>query len=235
VLEDAYLNTATVLNPNGTTTVNFTVSSGAGSGAGNRFRIVFRAAAPGPLPVTFISISANRKNAGVDIAWKVAAERNVKNYQLQRSADGIHFGVVATVMALGNSSVDHDYVASDETAPSTVVFYRINSVDKDGQNKYSSIIKVKAGDTRQGFSILSNPIQDGIINVQFSNQLAGRYSLQLINSGGQNIMKAIVNHKGGNSNQLVNLPASITNGTYWLLVTTPDNTSSVQALVINNR
>jgi hypothetical protein len=233
VLQDAYLNTSTVLNSTGTTTVNFTVSSAAGSSASNRFRIIFREIAQGPLPVTFVSIAANRTAAAVNVAWKVAGERNVKNYEVQRSTDGNHFTTIATLAAQGNSSVDLNYTLSDAAAPATAVFYRINSVDQDGQNKFSSIVKVNAGSAKQGFVILSNPVREALINVQFKEQLVGRYSIRLVNGQGQTVLSSSVNHSAGSSNESLTLPATITNGMYWLMIVSPDNSSSTQTLVIS--
>ena len=233
MLEDSYLNTSTLINPNGTTSINFTVNSNAGSSAANRFRIVFRQAAI--LPVTFISISANRTTANVKLNWEVAAEINIRNYEVQRSADGINFITIGTISAKANSSIGNNYGLSDATAPSKILFYRIKSVETNGESKYSSIIKVSAGDVKQGFTIVSNPIENGVINLQFTNQQAGSYKIKVINNSGQNIITQNVNHAGGNNNQLVNLPATTAAGIYRVMIITTDNTYTTKTIIVSNK
>lgn len=233
MLEDSYLNTSTLINPNGTTSINFTVNSNAGSSAANRFRIVFRQAAI--LPVTFISISANRTTANVKLNWEVAAEINIRNYEVQRSADGINFITIGTISAKANSSNGNNYGLSDATAPSKILFYRIKSVETNGESKYSSIIKVSAGDVKQGFTIVSNPIENGVINLQFTNQQAGSYKIKVINNSGQNIITQNVNHAGGNNNQLVNLPATTAAGIYRVMIITTDNTYTTKTIIVSNK
>jgi hypothetical protein len=233
MLEDSYLNTSTLINPNGTTSINFTANSNAGSSAVNRFRIVFRQAAI--LPVTFISISANRTTASVKLNWEVAAEINIRNYEVQRSADGIDFITAGIIAAKANSSNGNNYSLSDATAPSKILFYRIKGVETNGESKYSSIVKVSAGDVKHGFTIVSNPVENGIINLQFTNQQAGSYNIKVINNSGQNIINQSVNHTGGNNNQLINLPEITPPGIYSVIVITPDNTFITKTIMVSNK
>ena len=58
-LEDKFLDNTTLIQMNGTTTVDFTVTTDPASAVANRFRIVFIKALP--LPVKFTSISAPSK------------------------------------------------------------------------------------------------------------------------------------------------------------------------------
>jgi len=54
-------------------------------------------AAGTPLPVTFGAIKASEKGTGVQIDWTSYSEQNLANYQIERSADGIHFTSVGEV------------------------------------------------------------------------------------------------------------------------------------------
>ncbi|MBL0357110.1 MAG: hypothetical protein IPP72_09580 [Chitinophagaceae bacterium] len=231
-LEDAYLNTKTLINPNGSTSVNFTVNSNSGSSAMNRFRIIFRQAVV-VLPVTFISISAIRSPAGVQLNWKVAEEKNISRYEVQRSHDGMNFIAAGTVMASGNSSIDLNYHLFDGAVPLTVAFYRINSVGTTGESKYSSVVKISAADGRQGLAVVTNPVENGVINLQFKNHQPGKYSVRLINNAGQMIMAGTISYQGGSRNELINVPATIQGGIYRLQVTGADNSGIVQTVIIN--
>lgn len=231
VLEDAYLNTSTAINPNGTTSINFTVNSNAGSFAVNRFRIIFKPAAA--LPVTFTGISANRISAGVKIDWKVTDEINIRSYEIQRSLDGRNFNAAGTVKAAGNSSVEQRYSFNDVLAAAGLIYYRIKTLELNGDSKYSSIVKVNAAGAEKGFAIVANPVENGIVNLQLKNQPAGRYMVRLINSTGQCCFTNTVNHTGGSSNVLFNLTGSMASGVYRLMVVDPLNTITSQTLVIS--
>jgi len=233
VLEDAYLNTSTPLDLAGTSTINFTVDANAASASGNRFRIVFKQLTP--VPVSFISISGNRTNAGIKVDWKVAAERSIRNYEVERSTDGRNFSTVGAVTATGNSSTDLTYSLTDASAPATAVFYRIKSNGLAGDIKYSSIVKVGAGNIKPGYAVSPNPVENGIMNLQFKNQPAGKYSVTILTNNGQRIMQVSITHADGSSSQEVALPETMARGTYQVEIIAPDHTRTVQTLFVNKK
>jgi len=233
LLEDNYLQTTTPISKIAVTSVNFTVNSNAASWASNRFRIIFAAAAP--LPVRFISIKAAKNAFGVSISWTVAEQVNVKNYEVERSVDGIQFDAVGRVAANTNSSIESQYSFSDNNLSPVTSFYRIKTVDNDGSVKYSSVVKVNGGDKRRNFTVLSNPVTNNVINVQFSNQPAGVYKLAVINAAGNSIMNRNVSYAGGTSNESLSLPGTVSPGICWLQITTPANETELRMLLIGNK
>ncbi len=232
-LQDAYLHTSVPVSLDVNTAVNFTVDANAGSFAANRFRLVFRPSAP--LPVSFISVSANRTNGTVKVDWKVAAERNIRNYEVERSLNGTSFTAVAAIVANGNSSTDVIYTMTDAAAPATAVYYRVKSNAVSGEIKYSSIVKVNAGNVKPGFAISPNPAEGGVVNLQFTNQPEGRYSVNIVSTLGQTLLSNTLTHAGGSSTQLLNLPEGIARGTYQVEIIAPDNTRTTQKLLLNNK
>jgi hypothetical protein len=226
-LEDSYLDTRTAIDLSGTTTVNFTVDANEASKAANRFRIVFKQAAP--LPVTFISISANRTAAGVKVNWKVAEERNIASYEIERSADGRSFASVGSVAAANAAG----YNFTDLNTLSSSAYYRVKSVGTTGAVSYTAIVKVAAGDSKPGYSISPNPAEGTVVNLQIKNQPQGNYSIRLLNNLGQLLYSNKLAHAGGNSTQQINLPAGLIRGVYQVDVIAPDNTKTSQKLLIN--
>jgi len=230
-LEDKYLNTKTPLGT-GSTSVSFAVDGNAASYASDRFRLLLKQSIV--LPVTFISISGNRTNSGVKVDWKVAAERNVRSYTVERSNDGNSFAAAGTVTAAGNNGIDNSYSFTEAAAPAATLFYRVKSTGNAGDIKYSSIVKIGAGNVKPVYSISPNPVENGIANLQLKNQPAGRYLVRIIANNGQVLMERNILHAGGNSNQLLELPA-MASGTYQVEVIAPDKTSTVQPLVVNSK
>lgn len=232
LLEDTYLHTTTIINSIAPTSVNFTVTSNPATFAPNRFRIIFTAAAP--LPVTFISINAEKNTAGICVNWKVAGQVNIKNYEVEKSFDGIQFYSAGTVAAISNSNTALHYRFIDNNISTTISFYRIKSVDNDGRIKYSSILKVNGVSAGKGFAVLSNPVLNNILNIQFKNQPGGVYNIVLVNAEGKRTLSCNVRHAEGTSNESISLPGNGSSGIYWLQITTPANEKEIRMIIIKN-
>jgi len=223
VLEDAWLNTTTSLDLNGTTNALFTVTNVAASSAPNRFRIILSSPASAfkPLPVTFTGIKAFEKNSNVNVEWTVENEKNISQYQIQKSGDGRQFTTVTTVISKGNNSSIYNWI--DISSANGNNFYRISSVDINGQVQYSKVIKITTGLSNGLISVYPNPVVNGIINLQLSNQPKGIYTVRVFNNFGQMMHVTQIKHDGGNSTQTVQLKENISKGNYQLEVITPDN------------
>jgi Secretion system C-terminal sorting domain len=232
-LVDNHLGTTTALNLAETNNYTFNID-GSAAAAADRFKIVYRQVPLSPVPVTFISVSANKMGAAVKVEWKVAGERNIQKYEIERSADGNVFGKVGTVSATGgNVSADITYNWLDATPLSGANFYRVKCTGTSGEVKYSYIVKVLSGGVKPVFTIAPNPVENSVVNVQFKNQQEGRYTLRLLSTNGELIFTTVAEHAGGNSNQQLNLPASVARGAYQLEIVSPDKTREVQNLFIN--
>ena len=139
-LIDQFLNTSKSLSLSDTNFVNFSVTSNVSSKAANRFEIVFRQLSI--LPVTFTSVKALLQNDAVKVEWKVENERNIKQYEIEKSADGNLFTTMAVTLATANNGGSASYLKTDTHPLGGYNFYRIKSVDINGQTAYSNVVKV---------------------------------------------------------------------------------------------
>jgi hypothetical protein len=234
LLVDNFNNSSTPLDlVTGTTQYNFTVTAAAASSARDRFRIVYRQVQAAPVPVTFISISANKVGTNVKVDWKVAEERNIRQYEVERSADGRSFGTVGTVTATATSSRELTYTWLDATPLSGKNYYRIKSVGTAGDVKYTYIVAVSAGDVKPAFTIAPNPVEGSVFSLQFKNQPEGRYNIRILANSGAALSNIVAEHAGGNSTQTINLPVTLARGAYQLEIIGPDKSREVQTLFIN--
>jgi hypothetical protein len=232
-LVDNFTGTTTALNLAGTINYPFTVTADAQSSAESRFKVVYRQVQFAPVPVSFISVNATLTGAAVKVDWKVAAERGVQRYEIERSADGNNFIKIGAVTAAGSTTGELSYSWLDATPLSGVNFYRIKSVDVSGDVKYTYIVKVLKGNVKPAFSIAPNPVEGSVVNLQFKNQQAGRYVIRLLSNSGATIFTRVTEHAGGNSTQVIDLPESVARGSYQLEIIAPDKTRDVQNLFIN--
>ena len=90
-----------------------------------------------PLPVRWLGISARWNDGKAEVQWKVAAEVNVKEYEVERSADGRNFASIGRVQANGMAG-EQAYTFTD-AQPGAENYYRVRQIDKDGAFAYSSV------------------------------------------------------------------------------------------------
>jgi hypothetical protein len=223
ILEDAYLNTKTDVNLNGTTNATFSVTGIAASYAANRFRVIISSpsTAFSLLPVTFTEIKAHQKNNDMEIEWSVENEKNISQYQIQKSTNGLHFTTATTITSKGRSSSTYQW--SDVSSVNGNNFYRISSIDINGHVQYSNIIKVAMSSANQSISVYPNPVVNGVINLHITNQLKGIYTARVFNNSGQILYITQLKHDGGKALQTLQLNKNIRKGNYQLEIITPDN------------
>jgi len=217
-LEDHYLNIITPLDMQDTTIVNFKVENVKASSAANRFDIVFKQEVI--LPVTITSIEANEKDRDVEVKWSVINEKNVHQYDVERSTDGVQFVKVNSVPA-GNTG-NGNYTWLDQHVLSGYYYYRIKSIDNKGKEQYSKTVKVLIGTDKPAITIYPNPIRNGIINLQLLNLPAGKYGIRLMNQLGQIIVSKQIVRMAGSSTETIQWDYNLSHGIYQLQITLPD-------------
>ena len=152
--------------------------------------------------------------------WKVENESNLKQYDVEKSVDGNHYATTKTVAA--NNTAISNYSWLDENPSEGYNYYRILSTDKNGKTAYSTVVKVLIGKRKQDISIYPNPVENGTINLQLTNQPAGIYGLRLLNNMGQVMISKQINHAEGSSTETIQLDKYSAHGIYQLEVTKPD-------------
>lgn len=116
----------------------------------NRFVIMAGGAAstfvPTPLPVRWVSVTAQRTKRDVQMQWQTATEQHNHHFEVERSTDGQTFAFVGRVEpASATSSYAHDYAYLDAGAAeggSPRLYYRVKQVDVDGTASYSTVVTV---------------------------------------------------------------------------------------------
>lgn len=106
-------------------------------------------------PVEWLGISANYNNGKVDVNWSTAMELNNDYFEVQRSADGIHFTTIGQVNSHGNSNRVQEYVLGDLFPLSGGSYYRVIQHDMDGKSTVSR--KVYVSITSAEIHVYPNP------------------------------------------------------------------------------
>jgi hypothetical protein len=229
-LLDNYLNTQTPINIDGSTDINFNIQNNAGSYASNRFEVIFSISTA--LPGSITNLKAYEEgSSNVKAEWMVRFEQNIERYEVEKSISGANFFIFSTKFPLGNQVGSAKYEVEDVNPFEGDNYYRIKSISSSGAISYSPVAKVFVQNGKQGIMIYPNPVNGGTINLQFVNQLQGKYEIRLLNEMGQEIAQKQLSFAGGNGIENIKWDNNLAHGMYHLEVFKPDRT--IKVLEIN--
>jgi hypothetical protein len=119
------------------------------------------------LPVKFQTFEAIPSNNSISLKWVVAAEENLSGYNVEKSMDGKNFSKIGFVAANSQSS----YTFTDSKS-STTTYYRIRSIDLNGQYAFSTIAIIKAGQSMIMLNAFPSPFTNSF-NVDHGTATSG--------------------------------------------------------------
>ncbi|MBC7865954.1 MAG: hypothetical protein H7X88_00315, partial [Gloeobacteraceae cyanobacterium ES-bin-316] len=218
------------LQMNDSNAVEFQVNNDPASYATNRFSVVFVAMAP--LPVSFASVRASKKTPGILVEWKVENELNIKEYVLEKSADGITFYPVNTQSAMRSNSSTTWYNYLDESMLSGNNFYRIQSVSLSAANNYSETVKVHIEYPANAPVIFPNPIEGNKINLLISDQPFGTYHFRVLAANGQVIRVGKFSVNSVLQKISIALRSQFPIGIYQLEITAPGRAKLINEIIV---
>ncbi len=135
----------------------------------------------GILPITLINFAAITSNRNTIFNWEAANTSKLSSFAIEASKDGAAFYSEALVNAsAGNERSKYTYSIA---AKENTTFYRLKTIEKDGEFAYSEIIKIKGNNQKE---ILLNPNNSNTalqITTYGTDLTNARY--QFINTAGQ--------------------------------------------------
>jgi hypothetical protein len=161
------------------------------------------------LPVTLINFEGHLNNNTAILNWTTSAEYNSKNFDIEKSTDGVNYYKIGSVSAAGNSADKKEYSFTD-TKLAENNYYRLRMNDNDGRYKLSQIVLIRYSNAKQNVWVVNNPFSN-YIDLRFA-KLGSRAKLQLINMNGAVVTETILSSPSGQIRW--NLPAHLSNGSY---------------------
>jgi hypothetical protein len=171
------------------------------------------------LPLHLSDFSGRTNGNDNILFWSTLSESNSRDFEIERSTDGVQFGKIGEVPAAGNSSSIHSYTFTDYHPSADKYFYRLKQTDIDEKYTFSNTILLKRNGA--GITVYPNPaIQT--VSILFGYPVRNEVYL-LVNSNGQTVQQLVFNGTTATIN-LAEKPA----GLYYLI-----NPSTGAAVVIN--
>ena len=167
----------------------------------------------GLLPVTIIDFTAEVKNESVIVKWFATYETNFKEYEIERSTDGVNFYKIAVMQARNLAS----YSYTDEKLPSaSVIYYRLKMIDIDGKYNYSKVASTRLNNNFSNAIVAPNPVTTGELKIKLKNQLTDNSTLQIFDFAGRVVKTDVIIKKSNVITQNISkLPA----GRYFVKIT----------------
>ena len=171
---------------------------------------------PSPLTqqlVQFTLFNAKCDNKKVLLTWNTAQEQNSSHFDIEKSEDGIHWTVIGSSPAAGNSNSERSYSFTDNSLQNN--YYRIVEYDLNGRSQFTSILQSACNATNT-FSLWPNPVHDNaFINITTDN--ASQVIIKVFDSKGSLVkMQRDMILQG--SNQLSVDMRSLSRGIYSLSI-----------------
>jgi hypothetical protein len=187
----------------------------------------------GVLSGNLIEFKSVLNNNSVQLNWKVKENQFVSNFELERSADGVHFNSIYRLDEKLEKIGSANYFYNDDISGvgSQAVYYRVRVNSVNGKQLLSNVIKQQLTGVKQGIRISPNPVKDNM-QVQLYSPADGKAVLYIYDQAGRVISSTtILVQKGGNSvslNVLKDKPAGI----YRAVVLSGDKIFTERILVI---
>lgn len=172
----------------------------------------------GALPLKLRTFAVSSQGNTNLLRWTTTEEINLRNFEVERSYDGISFTTIGLVNAR-NGSVTNAYQYADDNFLDGYIYYRLRMVDIDDKFAYSLIVRVFTGtETDNGITISPNPFSNEFLLGAVFRE-TGMVTIRIIDSKGAVVktMKQQVN-SGFNGFTIDNLD-NISQGVYFLELT----------------
>lgn len=195
------------------------------------FALATSNAAENPLPVLFADVKAYGKNNGVQVEWSNLTEREIVNYEVERSANGVDFYAVNTQLPRSNRDDKASYTFFDASPVNGANFYRVRVQEQSGKVIYSKILRVEMGSTKYSFSLYPNPVTGKQLTVSLNGVKQGKYNVQIIDAAGQRVFTTNLSNVGTGVTQMIELPANVKTGMYVMVVSS-DNYRETQQFIV---
>jgi hypothetical protein len=184
------------------------------------------------LALNLINFNAKNFNDKYSLlTWATSGEVNNDHFEIERSSVNADFKTLGFVRGSGTTTVSHDYNFKDSQPIDGTNLYRLKQVDVNGNVTYSPVVSVNFNFRK--IEIFPNPVQKQIYirnNINFSN--GDNLKIEISDFSGKVLYKQNASSSGSNIITL-NIPSTISNGMYVIMVTNSKGDKQGDKIFIN--
>jgi hypothetical protein len=139
------------------------------------------------LPVTLRDFKGSLNNNSAQLEWSTSSEQNSRQFDVQKSTDGVNYQTIGIVKAAGNSSSQNNYGLRD-TRLSENNYYRLKMVDLDAGTAFSRVVLIRKTGVTQNIWVLNNPFHS-YIDLRFAKPTTGKTGVELFDVKGKLLVR----------------------------------------------
>lgn len=186
-------------------------------------------------PFNNLSITLHYFNAISDekynqLIWETTSEYNNDYFNIEKSHDGINFKIIDQIEGSGSTNNSTQYSYFDEEERFVTTYYRLISVNYNGEKSKSEIISIKKETDKIGIlAIYPNPAKN-IFFIDIKTEYPQNSEIQTLNQIGHPVFTQQIFIKNTTTIQL-NIEG-LENGIYFVKHTDDLNKSTIKKLII---
>ena len=176
------------------------------------------------LPVTFTYFNGRTEGNNILLNWGTATESNVKNFEIERSADGSTFLPEGRVdsKAIGGNSVsplDYSYTDVVNGLVPAALFYRLKESDLDGRSNYSPVLRMTPSVTGLSLSVYPNPFRQQVM-ITAESPLADKAVITVTDLSGRKLLEQVSALQKGSNILSLSALSQLGKGMYLFTIAT---------------
>ncbi len=161
----------------------------------------------------------------VNLSWKLPVDRDIDHFTVERSIDGNIWEMIADVKnPTETEGSDNVYKSRAELNGTTLNYFRIMEVDKNGETDYSVIKTAICKEQIRLNTLAPNPA-DGLTNLTYMSKAAG--TLMILDASGRAVKTIALENTQG---KIIFLPIEVSDlekGSYLFVVNNGENRTTI--------
>ena len=185
------------------------------------------------LPVKLGSFTVSRQGTNAVLDWSTLLETNTDHFEIERSIDGVNFTVVGSKLSAGTSADVRNYQFIDPIpAASSVLYYRLKTVDIDAKNTFSKIIVLRLnGIVVKNYMVYPNPFSNNL-KIQINSLKEANITIRIKSvSGQEELSRKMILQSGDNVLVLSTELSALSNGMHLMEIITEDGNKITQKII----
>lgn len=179
-------------------------------------------------PIHLYTHDTNSKT--VLLGWQIYNEGKATGYDIQCSADDIHFTNVHSLSTTTQGSALYQW--NDVSAQKGIWYYRVVLRLNDGSQVYSKLLSVNITASTPSVQIFPNPSNGQQVGLQLEQLSKGDFQVRLISIAGKLLQTFSIRHNGGTAYQRLVPARTLQPGEYLLQVTNNHGFVNIRSFVV---
>lgn len=179
------------------------------------------------LPIELIDFYATQDGGKNNLVWKVASEKNVLQYIVEKSDDGVNFIELSRVKANSNENVNQTYQIEDNSPNAEITYYRLSTLENTNEVKHYKIIDLDRHN-KNWQSVLYQTNNELVL--EFKNLVPKDAQLLLFDLSGKLVSQSLVEQATTKMN-VINLATGI----YFAKIESPYKIENFKIIIQNDK